>query len=112
MAIARVFAATAAAAGLALGAAGTAWADTPTLNGSYTLTSKAPGGVAMTTDWSVSPCGEGCAYVKAGAGGTQAHLQGNTWVMDSMNDLRCADGSYIQFATQAHMVWDATTLEG
>jgi len=44
MAIARGLAATAMFAGLAVGAAGTAWADTPTMNGSYTLTSTTPAG--------------------------------------------------------------------
>jgi hypothetical protein len=112
MAIARVFAATAVLAGLAVGAVSTAWADTPTMNGSYTVTSVAPGGKAMTTDWSVSSCGDACVYVKAGAGGTQARLVGNEWVMDTMNDLRCADGQYLQYATSAHMTWDATTLAG
>jgi hypothetical protein len=112
MAIARVVAATAVLAGLAVPTATTAWADTPTMNGSYTVTSTAPGGTAMTTDWSVSACGEGCVYVKAGAGGSQARLNGNEWSMDTMNDLRCADGTYTQFATNAHMTWDATTLAG
>lgn len=112
MAIARVAAATAVLAGLAVPAASTAWADTPTMNGSYTLTSTSPGGKAMTTDWSVSSCGDACVYVKAGAGGSQARLIGGQWVMDTMDDLRCADGTYTQFATNAHYTWDPNTLAG
>ena len=66
MAIVRGLAATAVFAGLAVGTAGTAWADTPTMNGSYTETSTSPSGLSVTNDWTVSPCGNGCAYVKAG----------------------------------------------
>jgi hypothetical protein len=115
MAIARVFAATAALAGLAVATASTAWADP--MSGSYTMTSISPGGVKMTTDWSVQACGggnggDGCIYVKAGAGGSQAHLIDGQWVMDTMNDLRCADGTYTMFATNAHMTWDPNTLAG
>jgi len=48
MAIARGFAATAMFAGLAVGAAGSAWADTPTMNGSYTETATTPSGGTLT----------------------------------------------------------------
>jgi hypothetical protein len=115
MAIARGFAAAAMLAGLAVGTATTAWADP--MSGSYTLTSISPGGTKMTTDWTVQPCGggyggDGCIYVKAGAGGSQAHLIDGQWVLDTMNDLRCPDGQYLMFATNAHMVWDPNTLAG
>jgi hypothetical protein len=112
MAIARSFAATAVLAGLAVGTASTAWADTPTMSGSYTLTSTSPDGKVMTTDWSVSSCGDGCIYVKAGAGGSQARLVNGQWVLDTMNDLRCSDGTYLMYATSAHMTWDPNTLAG
>jgi hypothetical protein len=112
MAIARGFAATAMFAALAVGAASTAWADAPTMNGSYNATSTSPGGKAIVTSWTVSPCGDGCVYVKAGAGGGQARLVDGQWVLDGINDLMCPDGTYLQLATHSHMTWDPDTLAG
>ena len=113
MAIVRGLAATAVFAGLAVGTAGTAWADdTPSMNGSYTETSTSPSGLSVTNDWTVSPCGNGCAYVKAGAGGGMAYFRDGQWVLDTMNNLTCADGTFSQYATNAHMTWDPNTLEG
>jgi hypothetical protein len=68
MAIARRFAATAMFAGLAVGAPGTPWAGTPTMNGNYTLTATTPTGHTLDTSWTVNSCGDGCVYIKAGAG--------------------------------------------
>jgi hypothetical protein len=82
------------------------------MNGSYTETSTTPDGKVMTTDWSVSSCGDGCIYIKAGAGGSQARLVDGQWVLDTMNDLRCSDGTYLMYATSAHMTWDPNTLAG
>jgi hypothetical protein len=113
MAIVRGLVATAVfAGGLAVGTAGTAWADLPSMNGSYTETSTSPSGVAVTNDWTVSPCGDGCALVKAGAGSGMAYFRDGQWVLDTMNNLTCADGTFNQFATNAHMTWDPNSLEG
>jgi hypothetical protein len=119
MAIARGFAATAVFAGLAVGAASTAWADTPTMNGSYTETSTAPNGKSVDTDWTVNPCPDqsgqplqGCIWVKAGAGGGQARLVDGQWVMDTIGNLQCSDGTFLQYATSAHITWDPNTLAG
>ncbi|BBZ42792.1 hypothetical protein [Mycobacterium parmense] len=112
MAIARRFAATAMFVGLAAGAPGTAWADTPTMDGSYTLTSTTPSGGTLTTSWTVNSCGDGCVWIKAGAGGGPARLVDGQWVMDTMNNISCADGSYIQYGANSHMTWDPTTLTG
>jgi hypothetical protein len=116
MAIVRGFAATAMFVGLAVIAAGTAWADDPaSMNGTYTETSTSPSGRATTNDWSVNPCPdqlEGCIYVKAGAGGSQAHLIDGQWVMDSMGNLMCPDGTFHQYVTNTHITWDPNTLTG
>jgi hypothetical protein len=112
MAIARGFAATAVFAGLAVGAASTAWADTPTMNGDYIETSKSPTGRTVDTDWAVNPCGEGCVYIKAGAGGSQARLVDGQWVLDTFDTLTCSDGTYVQYAASAHITWDPKTLAG
>ena len=66
MAITRGLAAIAMFAGTTLGAANTAWADTPTMDGSYTLTSTTPAGATFTTSWTVNSCGDGCVWIKAG----------------------------------------------
>jgi len=112
MAIARGFAALALFAGLAVGTASTAEADTPTMNGNYTLTSTTPSGATFTSSWTVNSCGDGCIYIKAGVGGSQARLVDGQWVLDTMNNVTCADGSYILYATTSHMVWDPNTLAG
>jgi hypothetical protein len=112
MAIARGFAATAAFAGLAVAAAGPAWADTPTMDGSYTETATTPAGATFTTNWTVNSCGDGCIWIKAGAGGGQARLVDGQWVMDTLSNVNCADGSYIQYASNTHLTWDPNSLAG
>jgi hypothetical protein len=99
-------------AGLAVGAASTAWADTPTMNGNYTLSATTPSGATFTTSWAVNPCGDGCVYIKAGAGGSQARLVDGQWVLDTLNNVNCSDGTYTQYATNTHMTWDPNTLAG
>ena len=112
MAIAGRFAATAVFAGLAVGASGAAWAETPTMDGSYTLTATTPSGQTLTTSWTVNSCGDGCVFIKAGAGGSQARLVDGQWVLDTLSNVSCADGSYIQYASNAHITWDPNTLAG
>ena len=113
MAIGRGLVATAVFAGLAVCTSGTAWADDlPTMNGSYTATSTTPSGKHIDSSWTINGCGDGCIYIKAGAGGSQARLVDGQWVLDTMNDLRCSDGTYLMYATSAHMTWDPNTLAG
>lgn len=112
MAIGRRLAATAMFAGLALAPAGTAWADTPTMDGSYTETATTPAGATFDTSWTVNSCGDGCIWIKAGAGGSQARLIDGQWVLDTMNNVKCADGTYTQYATTSHTTWDPATLKG
>ena len=116
LAIARGFAATAVFAGLALGAASPAWADGPTMSGSYNETSTSPEGHSVVTSWSVNPCASqpngGCVWVKAGDGGNPAYFTDGQWVLDGMGDLSCSDGSYHQLATNTHVTWDPDTLAG
>jgi hypothetical protein len=112
MAITRRSAATAIFAGLVVSAAGKAWADTPTMDGSYTETATTPAGATFTSSWTVNSCGDGCVYIKAGAGGSQARLVDGQWVLDTLNNVNCADGSYIQYATSTHTTWDPNTLSG
>jgi hypothetical protein len=50
-------------AGLAVGAASTAWADPPTMNGHYVRIVTNAKGQAVTNDWYFTPCGEGCAQL-------------------------------------------------
>jgi hypothetical protein len=115
MAIGRGLVATAVfAAGLAVGTAGAAWADDlPTMNGSYTATSTTPSGKHIDSSWTVNGCGDGCIWVKAGAGGQAAYLVDGQWVLDGMNNLYCpSDRTWSQLATNAHMTWDPNTLAG
>jgi hypothetical protein len=110
--VARNIAVTTAFAGLIVGAAGTASAGAPTMDGGYTLTSTSPGGKSVDTDWTVNSCGEGCVYIKAGAGGSQAHFVDGQWVMNTIDNIQCADGSWVLYAANAHMTWDPNSLAG
>ena len=86
MAIGRVVATAVFAGGLAVGTASAAWADLPTMNGNYTATSTTPSGKHIDSSWAVNGCGDGCIWVKAGAGGGMAYLVDNQWVLDTMNN--------------------------
>jgi hypothetical protein len=114
MAIGRGLVATAVfAGGLAVGTAGAAWADLPTMNGSYTATSTTPSGKHIDSSWTVNGCGDGCIWVKAGAGGQAGYLVDGQWVLDGMNNLYCPDDrTWSQYATTSHMTWDPNTLAG
>jgi hypothetical protein len=115
MAIGRKLVATAVfAGGLAFGTASPAWADDlPTMNGNYTATSTTPSGKHIDSSWAVNGCGDGCVWIKAGAGGNTATLADNTWTLDTLNNLYCPDDrTWSQMASSAHMTWDATTLAG
>jgi hypothetical protein len=108
MTITRGLAGAAMLAGLAVGTASTAWADPPTMSGSYIL--RIPplpdGGFDFT------PCGPGCAKASASYGTTEAHLVNGQWSMDDNNPggVRCVDGS--THPTVFHMTWDPYTLTG
>lgn len=112
MAFARVFATTAVFAGLAVCTAGAASADTPTMNGNYTETATTPSGQTFTSSWAVNSCGDGCVFIKAGVGGSQARLVDGQWVLDTMNNVTCSDGAYILYATSSHITWDPDSLTG
>jgi hypothetical protein len=112
MAIKRAFAATATLAGLALALAAPSSADD--FNGHYTYTETDPAGQAATSDWYVTPCGDGCASVALTPGGPamQAHLANGQWTFDSTDSLECEDGTSVPNATTAHRTWDPNTLAG
>src|SRR5258708_4688427 len=113
MTIARGFAAIAICAGLAVGSAGTAWADaTPTMSGSYTETVTTPSGKTIDNSWTINSCGNGCLWIKAGLGASQARLVDGQWVMDTMSNVSCADGGYTIYGTSTHTAWDPNSLAG
>ncbi len=93
MTIVRGLVVTAICAGLAVGSAGAAWADTPTMNGSYTETVTTPSGHTIDNSWAANSCGNGCLWVKAGLGASQARLVDGQWVMDTVSNVSCPDGS-------------------
>lgn len=67
--------ATAMLAALAIGAAGPAWAA-PVLSGHYTaIDTSEGGGQPYTSNWGVTPCGDGCANISENGGSPYtAHL--------------------------------------
>ena len=115
MAIAPGFAATVIFAGLAVGTASAAWADT-TLSGHYVRTETgAQSGQSITDDWYATPCGDGCASLASTPGGpaqSQARLVNGQWIVDTTGaPLRCPDGSVVN-AVSAHYTLDPNTLAG
>ncbi len=113
MTITRGLAAAAMLAGLAVGTAGTAWADT-TMSGDYIMTETSEGGRPATNDWNFTPCGDGCAsLVSNGIPVGQARLVNEQWTSpEAAGDIRCPDGTVVAHASSAHMVWDPNTLAG
>jgi hypothetical protein len=113
MTITRGLAAAAMLAGLAGVTAATAWADT-TMSGHYIETETGP--APYTSDWYVTPCGDGCAsIIKAGGGGrpSQAHLVDGQWTVDTTGGPAiCPDGTSVPDAVSAHYTWDPNTLTG
>ena len=112
MAIGRALATAATLTGVALALAAPSSADD--FNGHYSYTETDPTGHAATSDWYVTPCGDGCANVALTPGGPtkQAHLNNGQWTLDSTDNLQCEDGSSVPNATTAHFTWDANTLAG
>jgi hypothetical protein len=116
MTITRGIAAAAMLAGLAVGTASTAWADT-TMSGHYIVTNTSPQtGQSQTNDWYATPCGDGCANVAVtpgGPAGWQARLVNGQWTMDvNGGNAHCPDGTVVPNATSNHFTWDANTLAG
>jgi len=105
-------AAAAAFAAVAAGAAAAPASAAPVMMGDYVLTETNPAGHKSVTSWNINPCGDGCADIKAGAGTSRAQLVDGQWVLDTSNNVNCADGSYVQYATTSHMTWDPNTLAG
>ncbi len=113
MTITRGLAAAAMLAGLAVGTAGTAWADT-TMSGHYIMTETSEGGRPATNDWDFTPCGDGCAsLVSNGIPVGQARLVNGQWTTpEAAGDVHCANGTTVPNAGSARMTWDPNTLAG
>ena len=111
MTIRRCLASTAIFTGLATALAAPASSD---INGHYTFTETDAAGAAASSDWYVSPCGDGCLAVALTPGGPtkQAHLVDGQWVLDSTDSLECEDGTHAPDATTAHFSWNPDTLAG
>jgi hypothetical protein len=112
MAVRRAIAATATFAGLAIGAASTAWAA-PTMSGHYIETTTNADGLTATNDWYITPCGDGCASVVSGRAPLgRARLMNGQWTMDGVATQDCPDGTRVPNALSNHYVWDPNTLAG
>ena len=108
----RAIATTAMLAALAAGTASTALAA-PTMNGHYTYTSTGANGQSVTSDWYVTPCGDGCAsVVSKGTPLGQARLVNAHWTMDGTSNAVCADGPKVHDAVSDHFTWAPNTLAG
>jgi hypothetical protein len=114
MTVTRAIGATAMLAGLAIGTAGTAWADT-TMSGHYVMNETNTGGQTTALDLYFTPCGDGCANVSRRTGGGaafQARLVNGQWTMDGPGDVNCPDGTVVRNASNDHYTWDPNTLAG
>jgi hypothetical protein len=115
MTITRGFVATVIFAGLAVGTASTAWADT-TMSGHYIRTETGPSGQSQADDWYATPCGDGCASIASTPGGpelSQARLVDGQWTLASvLHTLACPDGTVVPNAVSGQYTWDPNTLAG
>jgi len=116
MTITRGVAAAAMLAGLAIGAASTAWAET-TLSGHYIRIETDPQtGQSANEDWYVTPCGDGCVLLAStpdGPAHSQAQLVNGQWTLDSTGgSVACPDGTVVPDAVSDHYTWDPKTLAG
>jgi hypothetical protein len=87
-------------------------AAAPEMVGDYVLTETSPTGLVHVTDWNVNPCGDGCVDINAGHGTSRAQLVDGQWVIDMFDNVRCADGTRVPYAANAHITWDPNTLAG
>jgi hypothetical protein len=97
---------------VAAGAAAAPASAFPEMIGDYTLTETTPTGEKHVTQWNINPCGDGCADIKAGPGTSRAQFIDGQWVLDMFDNVRCADGTRINYAANAHLTWDPYTLAG
>ena len=111
MTVVRCLAAAATFAAIAVGGAGPAWAE-PTMNGHYTYTSTGASGQLVTSDWYVTPCGDGCVNVTTNSGTAEARFVNGQWTGDANSDAKCPDGTVVPNAFSNHYAWDPTTLAG
>ena len=116
MTITRGFAATVIFAGLAVGTASAAWAET-TMSGHYIRTETSPQtGQSDINDWYATPCGDGCVSLASTPGGpvlSQARLVNGQWTLDSaVHAVVCPDDTVVPDAVSAHYTWDPNTLAG
>jgi hypothetical protein len=102
MTVTRAIAVTAILTGLAVSAAGSAWADpqnpnTNQMSGHYIRTDTSSTGQTVDSDWYFTPCGDGCASLAFTPGGpakAQAQLVSGQWTMDVADTpAACSDGS-------------------
>jgi hypothetical protein len=112
MNITRAMAAAAALAAVVAEAAAAPASAAPEMIGDYVLTETSPTGQTHITDWNINPCGEGCADIKAGSGTSRAQFVDGQWVIDMFDNVRCADGTRVVYAVNAHVTWDPNTLVG
>jgi hypothetical protein len=99
-------------AGLAVGTASPASAET-TMSGHYTWASTTPTGRASYGDWYFTPCGYGCASATSTPGGPivgQARLVNGQWTMDGDWAVGCSDGTTVEDSYVD--TWDQNTLAG
>jgi hypothetical protein len=102
-------------AGFAVVTASAAWADPPTMNGTYNLlfTDATGGGFPLV----FTPCGPGCSKASNPNDpnfGGQAHLANGQWKLDIPNDptaIICHADQSTRPGTD-HYLWDAVTLQG
>jgi hypothetical protein len=116
MTITRGFAAIVIFAGLAVGTASAAWAET-TMSGHYIRSEIDPQtGESEADEWYATPCGDGCASIASTPGGpaiSQARLVNGQWTLTSaVHTLTCPDGTVVPNAVNAYYTWDPNTLAG
>jgi len=112
MTIVRGLAAAAMFAGLAVGGAVPAGADS-VFSGHYNATETSSGGASLTSGWDVTPCGAGCVNISIANGGQYtAHLVNGQWQFGGNGTTKCDDGTEVVGASTWENYVDPNTLRG
>jgi len=106
----RAIATTAMLAALAAGTASTALAA-PTMNGHYTYTSTGANGQSVTSDWYVTPCGDGCVNVTTNSGAAEARFVNGQWTGDANSDANVRTAALFPTLSPATMRGIQTPLQ-
>lgn len=95
-----------------VGAASTALADPPTMNGTYLVDVKDPGSPDWTDTWTLTPDGNGKAkWSNAQGTNGEATLENGKWEVN-LDDTNTCGTDTKSYPVTTHWIWDPNSLSG